>query len=123
MTDRKLVFAGAINMFIAVGAGAFGSHGLKKMLTPDMLAIWQTAVTYQMVHALGLLLIGLLLRNGFAPMLKLAGWLMLAGIVLFSGSLYVLAFTGVRVLGAITPIGGLGFLAGWALLAWAALKR
>jgi uncharacterized membrane protein YgdD (TMEM256/DUF423 family) len=123
MTDRKLVFAGAINMFIAVGAGAFGSHGLKQMLTPEMLAIWQTGVTYQMAHALGLLLIALLLRNGYAPMLKLAGWLMLAGIVLFSGSLYVLAFTGVRILGAITPIGGLGFLAGWAVVAWAALRR
>jgi uncharacterized membrane protein YgdD (TMEM256/DUF423 family) len=123
MTDRTLVFAGALNMFIAVGAGAFGSHGLKQMLTPDMLAIWHTAVTYQMVHALGLLLIGLLLRAGFAPMLKTAGWLMLAGIVLFSGSLYVLAFTGVRVLGAITPIGGLGFLAAWAMVAWAATRR
>jgi uncharacterized membrane protein YgdD (TMEM256/DUF423 family) len=123
MTDRTLVFAGALNMFIAVGAGAFGSHGLKQMLTPDMLAIWHTAVTYQMAHALGLLLIGLLLRSGFAPMLKTAGWLMLAGIVLFSGSLYVLAFTGVRVLGAITPIGGLGFLAAWAMVAWVAMRR
>ena len=123
MTDRNLVFAGALNMFIAVGAGAFGSHGLKQMLTPDMLAIWHTAVTYQMAHALGLLLIGLLLRSGFSPRLKTAGWLMLAGIVFFSGSLYILAFTGVKVLGAITPIGGLGFLAAWAVLAWAALER
>lgn len=123
MTDRTFISAGAINMFIAVGAGAFGSHGLKQMLTPEMLTIWHTGVTYQMAHALGLLLIGLLLRNGFAPMLKIAGWLMLAGIVLFSGSLYVLAISGVRVLGAITPIGGVGFLAAWAVVTVAALKR
>ncbi|TJZ76262.1 DUF423 domain-containing protein [Chitiniphilus eburneus] len=123
MNDRQLVAAAAINLFIAVGAGAFGAHALKTMLSAPMLAIWQTAVTYQMVHALGLFAIALLLPRFPGHLLAWAGGLMLAGIVLFSGSLYALALSGVRVLGAITPLGGTAFLLAWALVAWRALSR
>jgi len=122
MNERILVIVGALNMFIAVCAGAFGAHGLKKLLSGDMLAIWHTAVTYQVMHALGMIAVALLLpRFGSGP-LSWAGNLMLIGIVLFSGSLYVLALTGVKVLGAITPIGGVCFLAAWLLVAWAACQ-
>ena len=123
MNERLLILAGSINMFVAVAAGAFGAHGLKKILSADLLAVWQTAVTYQIAHALGLLAIALLmprLRSGPA---KWAGILMLAGIVIFSGSLYALALTGIRALGAITPIGGAAFLLSWALLATAAYRQ
>jgi uncharacterized membrane protein YgdD (TMEM256/DUF423 family) len=123
MNERLLILAGSINMFVAVAAGAFGAHGLKKILSADMLAVWQTAVTYQIAHALGLLAIALLmprLRSGPA---EWAGILMLAGIVIFSGSLYALALTGIRALGAITPIGGAAFLLSWALLATAAYRQ
>jgi len=122
MTDRFLIILGALNMLIAVGAGAFGAHGLKRSLTPEMLAVWQTAVTYQMVHALGLLAIAALSARLGSPALNWAGVLMFAGIVVFSGSLYVLALSGVHWLGAITPLGGLAFIAAWALLAWSAWR-
>ena len=122
MTDRLLVLLAAINMMIAVGAGAFGAHGLKSSLSPDMLTVWHTAVTYQVMHAIGMLLIALLMPRLGHPLLGTAGALMLAGIVFFSGSLYVLALSGVRVLGAITPIGGAAFIVAWAMLAWAAYK-
>lgn len=122
MNDRHLILAGSLNMFLAVTAGAFGAHGLKKILTPDLLAIWQTAVQYHMLHGIALLLIALLMPRLGAATLSLAGMLMLAGIALFSGSLYALALSGVRILGAVTPLGGVAFLAGWLLLAWAAYK-
>ena len=122
MLERLLVAMGAINMFIAVSAGAFGAHGLKQILTPEMLAIWHTAVTYQMIHALGMFAVALLMPKFCAVTLRWAGSCMLAGIIIFSGSLYALALSGIRILGAITPIGGVGFLAAWLLLAWAALK-
>ena len=122
MTERLLVILAALNMMIAVGAGAFGAHGLKNILTPDMLAVWHTAVTYQVMHALGMFAIALLMPRLGQPLLGMAGAVMLAGIVVFSGSLYTLALSGVRMLGAITPIGGVAFLAGWLCLAWAALK-
>ncbi len=120
--ERRLLLAAALNMFIAVGAGAFGSHGLRAMLTPDMLAIWHTGVTYQMAHALAMLGLAAWMRHGGSARLAWAGWLMLAGIVLFSGSLYVLAFSGVRILGAVTPIGGFAFLTAWLLVAWTAWR-
>ena len=122
MTDRISALLGALNMFIAVGTGAFGAHGLKERLSAEMLAVWQTAVTYQMAHALGLLAIAALVPRFGSGLLTSGGWLMFAGIVLFSGSLYVLALTNVRWLGAVTPIGGLGFLAGWLLVALAAWR-
>ncbi|CAP42677.1 DUF423 domain-containing protein [Bordetella petrii] len=122
MTDRQLAILAALNMIAAVGAGAFGAHGLKRMLAPDLLAVWQTGVLYHLVHALGLFVIALLgARFGSTP-LSTAGLVMFAGIVLFSGSLYLLAVTGTRWLGAITPIGGVAFLVAWALVAWAAWR-
>ena len=123
MQARSFIAIAAILMFIGVTAGAFGAHGLKQMLSADMLAVWQTAVTYQMVHGLGMLALGIMLQQQDNALLRKAAWAMLAGVIIFSGSLYALALTGVRILGAITPIGGVGFLAGWAMLAWAAIRR
>ena len=113
---------GAASMFIAVSAGAFGAHGLKHLLSAEMLAVYHTAVEYQMYHSLGLILIGLLLKNNDNTGIRPSGWLMLAGIVIFSGSLYLLSTTGILWLGAITPIGGLCFLAAWFNLAWQFFK-
>ena|SRR5438132_289613 len=115
--DRTFLLAGAIAAFVAVGFGAFGAHGLRGRLTPDMLAVFETGVRYHMYHALALLLTAALVPRIEGKAIVAAGWLFVAGIVLFSGSLYLLAVTGVTVLGAITPIGGVAFLAGWALLA------
>jgi uncharacterized membrane protein YgdD (TMEM256/DUF423 family) len=120
MTSRLALILASIAMFTAVALGAFGAHALKARLTPDLAAVWQTTVQYHAWHGLALFGVGLLLaqdpgRGGVA----LAGWLFVAGIVIFSGSLYALAFTGIRGLGAVTPIGGLALLAGWAVLAWA----
>ena len=122
MNNLFLVLAG-INCFIAVSLGAFAAHGLKSMLGPDLLATFQTGVQYHMYHSLALLAVGILVLQFPAQTgLRIAGFLFLAGIVIFSGSLYVLALSGIRWLGAITPIGGVAFLAGWALLAWSMLK-
>lgn len=122
MTDRALVAIAALNMIIAVGAGAFGAHGLKRVLDADMLAVWHTAVTYHVMHALGMLLIALLMPRFGHGLLSVAGWVMLAGIALFSSSLYSLALTGTRILGAITPVGGVAFIVAWALVVWAAIR-
>ncbi len=122
MNNLFLVLAG-INGLIAVSLGAFAAHGLKSMLGPDLLATFQTGVQYHMYHSLALLAVGILVLQFPAQTgLRIAGFLFLAGIVIFSGSLYVLALSGIRWLGAITPIGGVAFLAGWALLAWSMLK-
>ncbi|ANY16267.1 DUF423 domain-containing protein [Bordetella pseudohinzii] len=118
MPDRPFIVLAALNMIIAVGAGAFGAHGLKRVLDPDMLAVWQTGVLYHLIHALGLLAVAWLATRYTSGLLPVAGWLMFAGIVLFSGSLYLLAGTGTRILGAITPLGGVAFLLSWALIAW-----
>jgi uncharacterized membrane protein YgdD (TMEM256/DUF423 family) len=110
----------ALLMFVAVAAGAFGAHALKARLAPDLLATWQTAVLYHALHALALFGLGLLMLHWPERSdLALAGWLLVAGVALFSGSLYALAITGTRALGAITPFGGLAFLAAWLVLAWA----
>ncbi|HTD06080.1 DUF423 domain-containing protein [Undibacterium sp.] len=122
MNERTTIIVAAVNMFIAVGAGAFGAHGLKQVLSADMLAIWQTAVNYQVMHALGLFVIALLMPRLNPALLGWAGIAMLVGIILFSGSLYALALSGVRILGAITPLGGVGFLLAWAMVAWAAYQ-
>ncbi|MFO1412994.1 MAG: DUF423 domain-containing protein [Burkholderiales bacterium] len=120
MTARSVLTLAALLLFVAVGTGAFGAHALKSRLTPDMAAVWQTAVQYHAWHALGLLAVGLLLLHWpDRGLLAIAAWLLLAGIVLFSGSLYAMALTGVRGLGAVTPFGGVAFLAGWIVLAWA----
>ena len=117
-TNKRIIGAGAISMMLAVAAGAFGAHGLKPHLATDMLAVYHTAVEYQVYHSLGLLLCGLLAQNDDHLRLRLSAWLMLAGIVFFCGSLYLLSLTGLRWLGAITPVGGLCFLAAWGILAW-----
>jgi uncharacterized membrane protein YgdD (TMEM256/DUF423 family) len=113
------VFAvcGALSAFVAVAAGAFGAHALRTRVAPELLAVFETAARYQMYHALGLLAVAAAMSRWSTPQLRAAGWLFLAGTILFSGSLYLLALTGVRGLGAVTPFGGLCFLAGWLLLA------
>jgi len=121
--DRLFVVAGALSGFVGVAAGAFGAHALRSRVAPDLLSIWNTGAQYMLVHALALVLVGTLAARAATPSsaLTAAGWCFLAGIVLFSGSLYALVLTGVRGLGAVTPVGGVAFLAGWATLAIAAL--
>ncbi|MFL0797779.1 MAG: DUF423 domain-containing protein [Cellvibrionaceae bacterium] len=113
---KLFALSAAVLGFLGVALGAFGAHGLKSRLGEDMLAVWQTAVQYQFWHVLALLVVAILLKFGSSSLLNAAGWAFLAGILLFSGSLYLLAFTGVKILGAITPIGGLAFLVGWGCL-------
>lgn len=115
MIKLFLIAASALG-FLAVALGAFGAHTLKSRLSEDMLAVWQTAVQYQFWHVLALLGVAILFRFGSSSLLMAAGYSFLIGILLFSGSLYVLALTGVKPLGAITPIGGLAFLVGWGCL-------
>jgi uncharacterized membrane protein YgdD (TMEM256/DUF423 family) len=122
MSDRTIVITASLTLLVAVAAGAFGAHALKKVLSADMLAVWHTAVLYQLVHGLGMLAIAALGARFGSPLLSSAAALMFAGIVLFSGSLYLLAGSGVRWLGAITPIGGLAFILAWALVALAAWR-
>ena len=123
MNARLALVLAAALLFAAVALGAFGAHALKSKLAPELMAAYQTAVQYHFWHALGLLAIGiLLLHKPDSGALVVAAWLLVAGIVLFSGSLYLLATTGVRGLGAVTPIGGAAFLAAWAALAWAAWR-
>lgn len=122
-TAKLFIVLGAIAGAAGVALGAFGAHALKARLAPDLLAVWQTAVQYHFWHALGLVAIGVLaLHLPAAPALKWAGWLMVAGLVLFSGSLYVLALSGARWLGAVTPFGGAAWIGAWLLLGWAAWK-
>src|SRR5690242_12378967 len=115
--DRTFLLIAALAGFTGVALGAFGAHGLRGRLTPEMLAVFETGVRYQMYHALALFGTGLLMARMSGWLIATAAWAFVAGIVLFSGSLYALAFTGVTMLGAITPIGGLAFLVGWACLA------
>ena len=120
--DRAFALAGAVSAFIAVAAGAFGAHALRARLPPDLLAVFETGARYQMYHALALLAVAWAATRWPAVPVRAAGWLFIGGTLLFSGSLYLLALTGTRWLGAITPIGGLLFLAGWAALAIAFAK-
>jgi uncharacterized membrane protein YgdD (TMEM256/DUF423 family) len=122
MNTRLVIMIASVNMLLAIGAGAFGAHGLKRVLDPDMLAVWHTAVTYQVIHALGLFIIAVLAFKLTSPLLIWSTYLMLGGIVLFSGSLYILALTGVRILGMFTPIGGVLFLLSWLLILIAAMR-
>jgi uncharacterized membrane protein YgdD (TMEM256/DUF423 family) len=115
--NRTFLLIGAVFGFLGVALGAFGAHALKARVSPDMLAVFETGVRYQMYHALAILIVAAAMGHfGNARLLGAAGWMFTAGVVLFSGSLYALVLTDVRVLGAITPIGGLLFLAGWAVL-------
>ncbi|AEC18934.1 hypothetical protein PT7_0394 [Pusillimonas sp. T7-7] len=122
MTDRQLIIVAALTLLVGVGAGAFGAHGLKRMITPDMLSVWQTAVLYQLIHGLGMLVIAALGSRFASPLLSLSGSVMFAGILIFSGSLYALVLTNTKWLGAITPIGGAAFLIAWAMVAVAAYR-
>jgi uncharacterized membrane protein YgdD (TMEM256/DUF423 family) len=119
---RTFAMLGAVSAGIAVACGAFGAHALKARLEPDLLAVFETGARYQMYHALGLLAVAWLGSRADVPanLVGASGWLFVAGTALFSGSLYALALSGVRGLGAITPLGGVCFLAGWACLALAA---
>lgn len=120
---KLFLILGAIAMALAVMLGAFGAHGLKSRLSQEMLDIFETGVSYHFYHAIGLLILGIIAR--YLPdssLLHWSGWLMVAGILVFSGSLYLLSSSGIRWLGAITPIGGLCFIASWILLAIAVWK-
>jgi uncharacterized membrane protein YgdD (TMEM256/DUF423 family) len=113
---------GAVLAGLAVGLGAFGAHGLRATLSPEDLATFEIGVRYQMYHALGLLAVAWVGSQWPSSAVTAAGWAFLIGILIFSGSLYLLVLSGQRWLGAITPIGGVAFLVGWALLAWAAVR-
>ncbi|WP_447987606.1 DUF423 domain-containing protein [Nitrospira sp. Nam74] len=115
--SQKFGYLGAVLAGLSVAAGAFGAHSLKGIISVDMLVAFETAVRYQMYHALALLAVGM---RQHVPVrgLRVAGWCFVAGIVLFSGSLYVVALTSIRWVGAITPLGGIAFLIGWTTLAW-----
>jgi len=121
---RIFISWGSLLAFLAVAAGAFGAHGLKDHLSEDLLKIYQTGVFYHMIHALGMIAIGFVLQfRPHARAIRRAGWFMLAGITIFSGSLYLLSLTDIRWLGAITPIGGICLLVAWALLGIGTWKR
>ena len=121
--ERTFFALGAISAGIAVATGAFGAHGLKSRVPPEMVAVFDTGARYQMYHALALVAAAwAAARWPGSAAISWAGWLFVAGTVIFSGSLYALVLTGVKGLGAITPLGGLLFLAGWAALAWGALR-
>jgi uncharacterized membrane protein YgdD (TMEM256/DUF423 family) len=120
---NTLLLLGSLNMFLAVALGAFGAHALKERLLPEMAKVYQTGVQYHMAHALGLLIVPLISNHVMhRSLVNLSGWFLFAGILLFSGSLYALSISGVKKLGAITPLGGLAFLAGWGLLLAAILQ-
>jgi uncharacterized membrane protein YgdD (TMEM256/DUF423 family) len=120
MAERLFFALGAISAFLAVAAGAFGAHALRARLDPAMLAVFETGARYQMYHALALMAVAWAITRWPGPWAGRAGWLFVAGTLLFSGSLYALALSGIRWLGAITPLGGAAFLAGWICLALAA---
>ena len=123
MKAQRTLGIAAILLFVAVALGAFGAHALKARLSPDMVAVWQTAVQYHAWHGLALFMVGLLMLHWpQRAALATAGWLFVAGVVLFSGSLYALALTGNSALGMVTPFGGAAFLAGWAVLAFGVLR-
>lgn len=121
---KNFLILGALNTFLCIALGAFGAHGLKRLLSADMIAIYHTGVQYHFYHAFGIIVIGLLLlhfpKSRFLP---LSGWLMMIGIILFSFSLYALSLTGTRGLGMITPFGGVSFLSAWGLFIYAIWKE
>ena len=123
MNGKLCLLVASFALAAAVALGAFGAHAAKSRLAPDMLAIYQTAVQYHFWHALGLFALAVLMLQTGAPALNMAGWLLLAGLILFCGSLYLLALTGARWLGAIAPIGGVSSIAAWLVVAWVAWLR
>lgn len=120
--ERIFFMLGAIFALIGVGAGAFGAHALRSRLSPELLATFEIGVRYQMYHAFALMAAAVAITRWPSSLTTASGWLFLVGILVFSGSLYLLSLTGVRWLGAITPIGGVAFLAGWLCLIWAAWR-
>jgi uncharacterized membrane protein YgdD (TMEM256/DUF423 family) len=120
--DETFATLGAASAFVAVAAGAFGAHLLRGQLTTDLFDVFETAARYEMYHALGLLVVAVASSHWPTPLVRGAGWLFVAGTILFSGSLYLLALTGTRALGAVTPFGGLCLLAGWLSLALGAWR-
>jgi uncharacterized membrane protein YgdD (TMEM256/DUF423 family) len=121
---RTFLLLGCVCAAVAVALGAFGAHALEGRLTPERIATWETAARYHFYHSLGLLIVGLLgMHLAESARLRWAGWSMFAGILLFSGSLYVLSVSGLSYLGAVTPFGGVAFLLGWLLLASTFIKR
>lgn len=118
--SRTLWTVGCLSALVAVAAGAFGAHALRGLVASDLLAVYETGARYHMYHSLAILAAAWAAERWGRPAASRAGWLFAAGIVLFAGSLYLLALTGTRWLGAVTPLGGVCFLAGWASLAWAA---
>jgi uncharacterized membrane protein YgdD (TMEM256/DUF423 family) len=120
--DRVFFALGALSALIAVAAGAFGAHALRTRLAPDSLGVFEVGARYHMYHALALLAAAWAVGRWPGGPAVTAGWLFVAGTLIFSGSLYLLALTGQRWLGAVTPIGGLAFILGWAALAWTALR-
>ncbi len=120
---RWFIILGALNSFLSVALGAFGAHGLKARLAPELLETFQTGARYEMYHGLALMLVGVLIRllPGHIG-LHWAGWAFLIGIVIFCGSLYAIVFTGVRTFGALAPVGGVSFMAGWLLVALALFR-
>ena len=122
-TSKLFLILGGINAALVVMLGAFGVHGLKAKLTAEMLAVYQTGVHYHLFHALGLLAIGIVATQiADSVWLKWSGWLILLGIILFSGSLYVLSVSGLRWLGMVTPFGGVAFIAAWIVFVIAIVK-
>jgi uncharacterized membrane protein YgdD (TMEM256/DUF423 family) len=122
-TAKIFLILGGINAALVVLLGAFGAHGLKARMTAEMLAVYQTGVHYHLFHALGLLAVGLVVTQiSDSAYLRWSGWLMLAGIVLFSGSLYVLSVSGLRWLGMVTLFGGISFIVAWILFVVAIVK-
>jgi uncharacterized membrane protein YgdD (TMEM256/DUF423 family) len=120
--ERLFFASGAILALVSVAAGAFAAHGLKSRLSPEMMATFELAARYQMYHALALIACALAWERWPGTAVALAGALFVAGILLFSGSLYLLSLTGTRWLGAVTPLGGTAWLVAWAALAWAAVR-
>ncbi|EMA6343346.1 DUF423 domain-containing protein [Bacillus cytotoxicus] len=113
---------GCIAAGLSVALGAFGAHGLENKVSAKMLEVWKTGVTYQMFHAGGLLIVALLMDKIQSSLVSAAGWFMVAGIIMFSGSLYALSITGIKFFGPITPLGGVAFIVGWILLGTAIVK-
>ncbi len=123
ITVNRILILGALTAGVGVAAGAFGAHGLRPILSEKMMTVFETGVRYHLVHALGMLIAGLSAHWFHHRMFVKAGWSFLIGILLFSGSLYTMALTELRILGMLTPVGGVAFLTGWGILAWGYWKR
>ncbi len=120
---KRILIVAAISGALAVMLGAFGAHGLKQLISPDMLEVFKTGVQYQFYHTFALLTVGVLMHWHKTKALKWSAYLFITGIILFSGSLYLLAVTGIKPLGAVTPFGGVAFIAGWIVLAFHFRKK